>query len=239
MYESTDTTFVPRYASGFAPNDEVIHNHPLWPPVGQSSPEVPYPVVDGWTDASVQSRTVGVEALMQEIGLPAAGFHPQVIDDRPEHRSRTARPAGRRADVMGSLLGFLTAAVVTVACILGWAISYHPLQNVALSRLPRNLSQYWPVVIYGPWMAASLSVLRAALGGRKVANSWTIILVFAGIASALCIVDTPSTMPEAVVAGLPPVTAVVCLQQMVRQLLAARQVSQDDVRQAPSHRASR
>ncbi|MFH9355601.1 DUF2637 domain-containing protein [Kitasatospora sp. NPDC017646] len=239
MYESTDTTFAPRYASGFAPDDGVILNHPLWPPVGQSSPEAPYPVVDGWADASLQSHAVGVEALMQEVGLPAPGFHPRVIADHPQHRSRTTYPARRGADIVGSVIGFLTAAIVTVVCILGWAISYHPLQDVALSRLPRGLSQYWPVVVYGPWMAASLSVLRAALGGRKVANSWTVILVFAGIASGLCIVDTPSTMPEAVVAGLPPVTAVVSLQQMVRQLLVARQVSEDDVRQKPSHRASR
>ncbi|MET8629830.1 DUF2637 domain-containing protein [Kitasatospora sp. NPDC004669] len=236
MHESTNTAFNPYYAAGFFPDDGVIHNHTLWPPAGQLSADLSYPVVDGWADPGLQSYPSDAESLEGELGRPAMGFRPQLIAHR---RERHARPARRRSDIVGSVIGFLTATIVTVVCILGWIISYHPLQNVALSQLPRGLSQYWPVVVYGPWMAASLSVLRAALGGHKVANSWTVILVFAGIASLLCIVDSPSTMPEAVVAGLPPVTAVVSLQQMVRQLLVTRQMRQEDPRQKPSHRASR
>ncbi|MGW2372971.1 MULTISPECIES: DUF2637 domain-containing protein [Kitasatospora] len=236
MYESTDTNFNPYYAAGFIPDDEVIHNHSLWPPAGQLSADLSYPVGDGWADPGLQSPP-NVEAVEEEVGLLAMGFRSQLIGNR--HARRPSPAARRRADVVGSVIGFLTATIVTVVCVLGWTISYHPLQDVALSQLPRGLSQCWPIVVYGPWMAASLSVLRAALGGRKVANSWTVILVFAGIASLLCIVNTPNTMPEAVVAGLPPVTAVVSLQQLVRQLLVSRQVSQEDGRQKPSHRASR
>ncbi|MFH8386753.1 DUF2637 domain-containing protein [Kitasatospora sp. NPDC018058] len=220
----------------------MIHNHAFWPPAGQlpadlSYPSYPsYPVVDGWADPGPQSYPADAEALDGEVGLQAMGFRPQLIAHRRERHERLAR---RRSDIVGSVIGFLTATIVTVVCILGWMISYHPLQDVALSQLPRGLSQYWPVVVYGPWMTASLSVLRAALGGHKVANSWTVILVFAGIASLLCIVDSPSTMPEAVIAGLPPVTAVVSLQQMVRHLLVTRQMRLEDPRQKPSHRASR
>ncbi|MDH6710475.1 flagellar biosynthesis protein FliQ [Kitasatospora sp. MAA19] len=236
MHESTNTAFNPYYAAGFIPDDEVIHNHALWPPTGQLAADLSYPVVNGWADPGLQSYPSDAEALEEEAGLQAMGFRPQLVANR---RERHARPARRRSDIMGSVIGFLTATIVTVVCILGWIISYHPLQDMALSQLPRGLSQYWPAVVYGPWMAASLSVLRAALGGRKAANSWTVILVFAGIASFLCIVDTPSTMPEAVVTGLPPVTAVVSLQQMVRQLLVTRQMRQEDPRQKLSHRASR
>ncbi|MFI9365190.1 DUF2637 domain-containing protein [Kitasatospora sp. NPDC053057] len=236
MHESTSTDYNPYYGAGFIPNDGAIHNHALWPPAGQLAADLSYPVANGWADPGPQSYPSDAEVLEEEAGLQALGFRPRLVANR---RERHARPARRRSDIMGSVIGFLTATIVTVVCILGWVISYHPLQNVALSQLPRGLSRYWPVIVYGPWMAASLSVLRAALGGRKVANSWTVILVFAGIASLLCIVDTPSTMPEAVVAGLPPVTAVVSLQQMVRQLLVTRQMGQGDPRQKPSHRATR
>jgi hypothetical protein len=236
LRESTNTAFNLYYAAGFIPDDGVIHNHALWPPAGQPAADLSHPVVNDWADPGLQSYPSHPEALEEEAGLQAMGFRPKL---GANHRERHARPARRRSDIMGTVIGFLTATIVTVVCILGWIISYHPLQDVALSRLPRGLSQYWPVVVYGPWIAASLSVLRAALGGRKVANSWTVILTFAGIASLLCIADTPSTMSEAVVAGLPPVTAVVSLQQMVRQLLVARQTRQEDSRQKPSHRASR
>ncbi|MFJ2868323.1 DUF2637 domain-containing protein [Kitasatospora sp. NPDC087314] len=236
MYESTDIDFNPYYATGFIPDDRGIHNHSHWPPAEQLSADLSYPVVNGWVDAGLQPHPSIAEAVEEEVGPSTMGFRPHLIANR---RERRARPARRRPDILGSVIGFLTATIVTVVCILGWIISYHPLQDVALSQLPRGMSQYWPVVVYGPWMVASLSVLRAALGGRKVANSWTVILLFAGIASLLCIANTPCTMPEAVVAGLPPVTAVVSLQQMVRQLIATRQVSQEDRRHKPSHRASR
>ncbi|MGA5823864.1 DUF2637 domain-containing protein [Kitasatospora sp. NPDC094028] len=244
MYESTDIDFSPYCTAGFNPDDGGIHNRPFWPSAGQLSADLSYPVVNGWADPVVNGwadpgilpHPSNAEAVEEEAGPPAMGFHPQLIADRQEHR---ARPARRQPDILGSIIGFLTLTIVTAVCILGWMISYHPLRDVALSQLPRGLSQYWPVVVYGPWMVASLSVLRAALRGRRVANSWTVILAFAGIASLLCIVNTPCTMPEAVVAGLPPVTAVVSLQQMVRQLLVARQESPEDRRKKPSHRASR
>ncbi|MEU8926611.1 DUF2637 domain-containing protein [Kitasatospora sp. NPDC048545] len=236
MYESTDIDYNSYYATGFIPDDGVIHNQPHWPHSEQLSADLSYPVVNGWVDPGLQPHPSIAEAVKEEVGPSAMGFRPHLIADRREHRPR---PARRQPDIVGSVIGFLTATIVTVVCILGWMISYHPLQDVALSQLPRGLSQYWPVVVYGPWMVASLSVLRAALGGRKVGNSWTVILVFAGIASLLCIVNTPCTMPEAVVAGLPPVTAVVSLQQMVRQLIATRQLPQEERRQKPSHRASR
>ncbi|WP_149038220.1 DUF2637 domain-containing protein [Kitasatospora sp. MBT63] len=154
------------------------------------------------------------------------------------HRKRSRPPATGWSDRISSTFGVLTAVTVTAVCVLGWALSYHPLRELALSRVPRGLSQLWPVVLYGPWLAGCLSVLRAALHGRPPLHSWVVVVVFSALATGLCVADAARTVPAVIVAGLPPVTAVVSLQQLVRQLTAARSARQQLGRPA-THRAPR
>lgn len=52
MHESTNAAFNSYYAAGFIPDDGVMHNHALWPPAGQLSADLSYPVVDGSTVAA-------------------------------------------------------------------------------------------------------------------------------------------------------------------------------------------
>lgn len=139
---------------------------------------------------------------------------------RRSHRRSANRP-GRRS-VVGSLIEGATALIATVVCALGYLLSYGPLHHLAQPRVPQSLAQPWPVVIYGPWLAACLSLLRAALDGRRVVHSWCVVVVFSSVATVLCIADVPRTAVDTVVAGLPPVTAAVALHQLVRQLRMSR-----------------
>lgn len=107
-------------------------------------------------------------------------------------------------------------------CLLGWTFSYDPLRDLALTRVPQGLSQLWPLIIYGPWLVGCLSVLRAALDGRRPVHSWVVVVVFSSMATGLCVADVSRTVPDVIVAGLPPITAVVSLHQLVRQLLAGK-----------------
>ncbi|MFD0528136.1 DUF2637 domain-containing protein [Kitasatospora arboriphila] len=84
----------------------------------------------------------------------------------PRKRRRVRAAEARREEALGELFRTLLAVAVTVVCVLGWVLSYPPLQDLALARVPGGLSALWPVVVYGPWLAGCLSVLRAALDGR-------------------------------------------------------------------------
>lgn len=44
---------------------------------------------------------------------------------------------------------------------------------------------WWPLLVYGPWLVASLSVLRAALHRRRAVHSWAVVLLFSHIAMVL------------------------------------------------------
>ncbi|MFB7665012.1 DUF2637 domain-containing protein [Kitasatospora sp. NPDC056138] len=123
-------------------------------------------------------------------------------------------------------------------CLLGWTLSYHPLQDLAFSRVPHGLSRLWPLIVYGPWIVGCLSVLRAALDGRRLLHSWVVVVLFSSVATGLCIADVSWTVPDVIVAGLPPVTAVVSLHQLVRQLTSGKGAHRPAYRQA-AHKSSR
>ncbi|MDH6113864.1 hypothetical protein P3T36_002685 [Kitasatospora sp. MAP12-15] len=169
-------------------------------------------------------------------GPPMAGS-PMAGPAAPGRRRRQpARPAW--PEVIGSLFGALTAVTVAAVCVLGWAFSYDPLRALAYSRVPRGLSQLWPVIVYGPWLAGCLSVLRAALHGRQPVHSWVVVVLFSGLATGLCVADVSRTLPDLVVTGLPPLTAVISLHQLVRQLTTARGMGRRPGRQA-AHKSPR
>lgn len=187
---------------------------------------------DEWHDqapgpAGCQGFTLEAEVAeawdREEIFVP----HPRAPSDGPATVTAGLRPSGHRRvqrpspawpHLLGSLLGVLTALTVTAECLLGWAFSYSPLRDIALTRAPHGLSPLWPVMVDGPWLAGCLSVLRAALQGRRPVHSWIVVVVFTGLAAGLCIADVPRTVCDIIVAGLPPVTAGVCVHQLARQL---------------------
>ncbi|MFF1871655.1 DUF2637 domain-containing protein [Streptomyces sp. CB03911] len=127
---------------------------------------------------------------------------------------------------------------VTAVCLVGWTLSYEPLRDLAFARGPRGLAQLWPVIVYGPWLVGCLSVLRAALDGRRVAHSWAVVVMFSIVATALCVADVSRALPDMVVAGLPPITGAISLHQLVRQLGCVRGARRPASR-STSHKATR
>ncbi|MBV6697860.1 DUF2637 domain-containing protein [Kitasatospora aureofaciens] len=190
-----------------------------------------------WESAGVfvpPPRVAAEESTLTSVGVAAA------LPSRPRRRPRP--PGAVRAQLIGPLFGAMTAATFAAVCLLGWALSYDPLQGLAISRVPRDLSGLWPAIVIGPWLVGCLSVLRAALDGRRAVHSWVVVILFAGVATWLCAAGVSRTMPDLVVAGLPPITAVVSLQQLTRQLIAGRRLCRTPSGQAArraSHKASR
>ncbi|GAA2619929.1 DUF2637 domain-containing protein [Streptomyces axinellae] len=112
----------------------------------------------------------------------------------------------------------LTALIVVLVSLLGAQASYPPLYDLARDTAPPGVAHAWPLLIYAPWLAATLSILRTRAYRRRSVHSWLVVLFFAAVASLLCVAAAPATPAGVAVAGLPPVTALLCFHQLVRQL---------------------
>lgn len=156
------------------------------------------------------------------------------------HRRRTPPAEATWSQVLGSLFVALSTMTVIAVCVLGWLLAYDPLRNLALNRAPSGLPHLWPLVIYGPWLVGCLSVLHAALDGRRPVHSWVVVVAFSATAAGLCVADASPTIPDVIVAGLPPITGVVSLHQLVRQLLSGKRPQRPTSHKAgPSRRVRR
>jgi hypothetical protein len=143
------------------------------------------------------------------------------------HRHRRARRRGKPATTPAParwlrfaslLLAGLAAALVAMLSVLGGLISYQPLRAAAAPSAAQELTAWWPLLIYGPWLVASLAILRSALHQRHARHSWAVVVLFSGLAVGLCVSQAPQTPTDIAVAGLPPVSALVAFHQVVRQM---------------------
>ncbi|WP_079125128.1 DUF2637 domain-containing protein [Streptomyces lushanensis] len=159
-------------------------------------------------------------------GAPAVPPPPMAV---PRPRSRNRRKpkeprwrAGTWVRVCSLLLSALTAAAVTVISALGASVSYHPLEDMALTVAPPGLARWWPLLVFGPWLVATFSILRSALHRRRITHPWLILLLFSSVAVTLCVSAAPKTLPGIAVAALPPISACACLYQFIRQIALTR-----------------
>lgn len=120
--------------------------------------------------------------------------------------------------VISLTLAAITAVVVAVVGALSGVISYDPLRELAVPGAMGALAGFWPLLVYGPWLVAAMSILRAAVHRRRAAHSWFVVVVFSAIAVYLCVAHAGRTPIRLAVAGLPPITALVCFHQLVRQI---------------------
>ena len=144
---------------------------------------------------------------------------------RPRSHTRRKPKAAQRFQgwtwlrVVSFSLATLTAFVMTIVSVYSVMVSYDPLLYVAAPGVPADLAQGWPLLVFGPWLVASLSILRITLHRRRAPHAWAVVVFFAAIAVALCVSNAPRTLPGIAVAALPPVAALSCFHQFIRQLV--------------------
>ena len=144
---------------------------------------------------------------------------------RQRHRKVRA-DAVRRKPTRGETLSFatvvITVAIMAGVCVLGGTVTHDPLRHLAGAEAPRTLADLWPLLVYGPWTVASLSILRAALHQRRAPHSWCVVFLFSAFAIAFCIDQAPRTITSATVASLPTIATLSCFHQLVRQITLTR-----------------
>jgi hypothetical protein len=111
----------------------------------------------------------------------------------------------------------LVAVIVAMVSVFGGMVAYKPLQNIT-SGTGADIAPSWPLLVYGPWMVASLSILRTALHQRRAVHSWFIVLLFSSVAVMLCVAQADKTFTGIAGAALPALASLACFQQLVRQI---------------------
>ncbi|MYS80653.1 hypothetical protein GTZ85_10615 [Streptomyces sp. SID5474] len=188
------------------------------PPDGHSASAV---VVDPEFEADL-ARLLGnpVDDVPVTVELPAP------IRASGNHRRRPsppAQPAGGGTRLLDRLSRtMVVASVILVAAIsvLGAVITLAPLRHSAASTT--GPARWWPVLVHGPWIVASLSILRSSLHYRRALHSWIVVVTFAGLSMVLSLTYAPRTVQGVVVAALPAAATTACLHQLVRQITLTR-----------------
>ncbi|MGW0826546.1 DUF2637 domain-containing protein [Streptomyces sp. NPDC002845] len=129
------------------------------------------------------------------------------------------------------VIAALAAVIVSMVSVFGGMVAYAPLRHIA-SSTRSSMVAGWPLLVYGPWMVASLSILRSALHQRRAMHSWFVVLSFSSVAIALSVADADRTFPDIAAATLSALAALACFQQLVRQITLTRPPRQ----RTPRHR---
>ena len=119
------------------------------------------------------------------------------------------------------LIAALAAVIVAMVSVFGGLAAYAPLQHIAAKTRSGPL-HWWPLLVYGPWMVASLSILRTALHRRRALHSWCVVLLFSSVAMTLCVAEAERSFTGVAAAVLPALAALTCFQQLVRQVTLTR-----------------
>ncbi|MFC9684403.1 hypothetical protein [Streptomyces sp. NPDC056948] len=199
-----------------APRDEVTEADPDPEPPPAPAP-VSAPVASGAHMRRLQDIT-------EEL--------PPVRDFHRRHRKVRTRKRPGLLRTTSFFVAALAAVIASAVSLLGGMVAYDPLRLVGVSPEGKSFGSWWPLLVYGPWLVASLSVLRAALHQRRAVHSWCVVLVFSCVAVLLCVVQAPRTVLGTAAAALPGVAALACFQQVVRQITLTR----PPLRSVPRHR---
>ncbi|MEU9349867.1 hypothetical protein AB0D65_02335 [Streptomyces griseoloalbus] len=138
------------------------------------------------------------------------------------HRKLTPRKRLDAVRLASYVIAALAAVTVSMVSVFSGVVTYEPLLLVTTARSNGSSSAWWPVLVYGPWLAGSLSILRAALHQRRALHSWFVVLLFSSVAVLLCVAQAPRTLTDTAAAALPGVAALACFQQLVRQITLTR-----------------
>ncbi|MER7466865.1 DUF2637 domain-containing protein [Streptomyces sp. NPDC097981] len=164
-------------------------------------------------------------ATLAPTGLP--GRHQHLP---PRRRRKARRWVIDWPSATSFSIATLTAALVFMVSLFGGIVAYEPLRRVAELRTPGHVADWWPLLVYGPWAVASLSILRAAIHQRRALHSWIVVLVFSGTAILLCLVQAPRTLTGEAMAVLPQMASLACLHQLVRLITLTKPLRKSGAR---------
>ncbi|MFD8453374.1 MULTISPECIES: DUF2637 domain-containing protein [Streptomyces] len=177
---------------------------------------------------SASASATDTSALAPAPGTPLSNLQEITAELPPLRESPTSHRRVRRGRKVSRLraaslfVAALAAVIAASVSLFGGMVAYEPLRLAAVTRTRGSVVSWWPLLVYGPWLVASLAVLRAALHQRRAVHSWAVVLLFSAIAMLLCVAEAPRTVSDAAAAALPGLASLVCFQQVIRQITLTR-----------------
>ncbi|MBX7555014.1 DUF2637 domain-containing protein [Streptomyces sp. NPDC004232] len=177
--------------------------------------------------STIEMQWDPVEELAQMLSGAATTATPDEAPPagRSSHRRNRRRVHAdsrwMRDSQRGAHVTILIATIsVCAVCMLGWSFSYSyaQLRATASGVLPMHLARWWPLTVYGPWLVAALSILRATVQNRSARRSWCVLLGASAMAVALCVSHSSHSLLSLIIFGIPPITALVCFWEIVGQV---------------------
>ncbi|MFE9441148.1 DUF2637 domain-containing protein [Streptomyces sp. NPDC006602] len=138
------------------------------------------------------------------------------------HRKLRERRRLSGLRVLSYLIAALAAVITSMVSVFGGMATYEPLRQVAVLHTQSGAASWWPLLVYGPWLVAALSILRAELHRCRAVHSWLVVVVFSSAAVLLCVVHAGGSVTGAAAAALPSCASLACFQQLVRQIALTR-----------------
>ncbi|MER7052692.1 MULTISPECIES: DUF2637 domain-containing protein [unclassified Streptomyces] len=183
--------------------------------------------VEQQTVAAPRGMTTETSVTAPAPGTPLSNLQeitaelPPLRESPASHR-RVRKPKVSRLRATSLFVAALAAVIAASVSLFGGMVAYEPLRLAAATRTRGSVVSWWPLLVYGPWLVASLAVLRSALHQRRAVHSWAVVLLFSGIAMLLCVAQAPRTLSDAAAAALPGLASLICFQQIVRQITLTR-----------------
>ncbi|MBQ1100443.1 hypothetical protein KBY55_31370 [Streptomyces sp. b94] len=203
--------------------ETLVPPEPGWDP----AEELAFLLQDAMEQRTIVHGTTETSAIAPVPGTPLSNLQeitaelPPLRESPASHR-RVRRTKVSRLRAASLFVAALAAVIAASVSLFGGMVAYEPLRLAAVTRTRGSVVSWWPLLVYGPWLVASLAVLRSALHQRRAVHSWAVVLLFSAIAMLLCIAQAPRTLGDAAAAALPGLAALVCFQQIVRQITLTR-----------------
>ncbi|MDJ1136031.1 hypothetical protein [Streptomyces iconiensis] len=241
-YPDYSDPYLAHYGSGLPTEQEGLFLPPLLPGQRQDSLDPPHlsGYGPGWDfDADLTQ-------LLQEARWESESGR-TIETEAPLGRSGMAKPAHRRGrrtapellvPVMSFIVTTLLVATFAGVSTVGGIVTYGFARTSAASVVD-ELATWWPVLLHGPWVAASLFMLRSpSVRGRRARAAWSVLLFFSAVTAALCLTQTTPNFTGIAVAVLPPLAALACLRLLVLHIAPVHPRHALSRRKPPpSHRA--
>ncbi|WP_367401568.1 hypothetical protein [Streptomyces xanthophaeus] len=184
----------------------------------------------GYEDTGDTVSAFGLVAGLRQARPPAE--RPPGRGSGGHRRNASRAPVATLLQTGSLFTAVLVAVIAALVSVLSGVAICDALRHSAGLHTARDVVSWWPLLIYGPWTVASLSILRSALHQRRALHSWSIVLLFSTLATLLCVAQAPRTLAAETSSALPAIAALACFQQLVRQITLTRPPRQA----APRHR---
>ncbi|MEU3897227.1 hypothetical protein [Streptomyces sp. NPDC045251] len=202
--------------------ETLVPPEPGWDP----AEELAFLLQDAMEQQPPSPHAPDASALAPAPGTPLSNLQEITAELPPLRETPTShRRVRRRVSRLRAASLFVAALAAVIAAsvsLFGGMVAYEPLRLAAVTRTRGSVVSWWPLLVYGPWLVASLAVLRSALHQRRAVHSWAVVLLFSAIAMLLCVAQAPRTLSDAAAAALPGLASLVCFQQIVRQITLTR-----------------